>query len=100
MLVSAKIVMTGSTKMQYAELRLIYGKCQTNAEAAATAYAKCSPRERHLTHETITNALHFHRKTDFDAPRLKTCTRASCYVRVKSENVLPFALKNSQLTTV
>lgn len=99
MLASAEIVMAGYTYAQYAEMILIYGECQRNARAAARVYSERFPRDRHPTHETITDAVNRLRETGSVAPRPRTNRRTRCNVEVTPEEVLAFALLNPLLST-
>lgn len=99
MLISAEIVVIGYMYTIYSEIVLIYGDCQRNARAVARVYSERFSRDRHLTRETITHALHRPRETGSIATRPRTKRRVSCNVPVTSGEVLAFAFLNPQVST-
>lgn len=69
--------MAGYTYIQYAEMILINGECQTNAKAAAKFYSERFSRDQHPTKETITDALHRLRQNSSVAQPTNTSKRQS-----------------------
>lgn len=58
MVISAEIVMVVYKHTQNTEIMHVYDEIQRNARMVARVYSERFPRDRHLTHQTITDVLH------------------------------------------
>lgn len=86
MVVNAEIV----TGRQYAEMILIYDKYQRNATAATKIYSEPFSCDRHLMHESTTDAL----------TRLREIDPGKVNIRVSLKEELTFSLLNLELSPV